>query len=57
MRFDQKTVVVTGAGGGFGEGIAKRFAALGGRVVIVDLRAEHAVWPRRSINPVPRPSP
>jgi 3-oxoacyl-[acyl-carrier protein] reductase len=50
MRFDQKTVVVTGAGGGFGEGIAKRFAALGGRVVIVDLRAEHAARVAAEIN-------
>jgi 3-oxoacyl-[acyl-carrier protein] reductase len=42
MRFDQKTIVVTGAGGGFGEGIARRFAALGGRVVVVDLKGDQA---------------
>jgi 3-oxoacyl-[acyl-carrier protein] reductase len=42
MRFDQKTIVVTGAGGGFGEGIAKRFATLGGKVVVVDLRGDQA---------------
>jgi 3-oxoacyl-[acyl-carrier protein] reductase len=42
MSFENKTVVVTGAGSGFGEGIAKRFAALRARVVIVDIRAEQA---------------
>jgi NAD(P)-dependent dehydrogenase (short-subunit alcohol dehydrogenase family) len=29
MEFEGKAVVVTGAGGGFGEEIAGRFAALG----------------------------
>jgi 3-oxoacyl-[acyl-carrier protein] reductase len=38
MKFEGKTVVVTGAGGGFGEGIARRFAALGANVVALDLR-------------------
>jgi 3-oxoacyl-[acyl-carrier protein] reductase len=42
MNFEGKTVVVTGAGGGFGEGIARRFAALGARVVVVDIRGEQA---------------
>jgi 3-oxoacyl-[acyl-carrier protein] reductase len=42
MRFDQKTIVVTGAGGGFGEGIARRFATLGGKVVVVDLKGDQA---------------
>jgi 3-oxoacyl-[acyl-carrier protein] reductase len=42
MTFEGKTVVVTGAGGGFGEGIAKRFAALAARVVVVDIRAAEA---------------
>lgn len=42
MRFDGKTIVVTGAGGGFGEGIAQRFAALGGRVVAADIRGDEA---------------
>lgn len=44
MDFTGKTVVVTGAGGGFGEGIAQRFASLGGVVIVVDLKlaeAEH----------------
>ncbi len=35
-RFDSQTVVVTGAGGGIGKGIAARFAAEGARVVLAD---------------------
>jgi 3-oxoacyl-[acyl-carrier protein] reductase len=50
MRFDQKTIVVTGGGGGFGEGISKRFAALGGRVVVVDLKADQAARVADAIN-------
>jgi 3-oxoacyl-[acyl-carrier protein] reductase len=50
MRFDQKTVVVTGAGGGFGEGISKRFAELGGAVVVVDLKADQAARVANEIN-------
>lgn len=37
MRLQGKIAVVTGAGGGFGEGIARRFAAEGARVVVADL--------------------
>jgi meso-butanediol dehydrogenase/(S,S)-butanediol dehydrogenase/diacetyl reductase len=35
-RFEDKTVVVTGAGGGIGKGIAARFAAEGGTLVLAD---------------------
>ena len=42
MDFSGKTVVVTGAGGGFGEGIARRFGLLGANVVLVDMKAEAA---------------
>lgn len=37
MRLENKIAVVTGAASGFGEGIAKRFAAEGAKVVIADL--------------------
>lgn len=37
-----KVAIVTGAAGGFGEGIAKRFVAEGARVLIVDLDAAKA---------------
>ncbi len=36
-RFSDKCVVVTGAAGGFGEAIARRFAAEGAAVVVADL--------------------
>jgi meso-butanediol dehydrogenase / (S,S)-butanediol dehydrogenase / diacetyl reductase len=35
-RFEERTVVVTGAGGGIGKGIASRFAGEGARVVLAD---------------------
>src|SRR3546814_10343833 len=37
MRLADRTAIVTGAGAGFGEGIAKRFAAEGARIVINDI--------------------
>jgi 3-oxoacyl-[acyl-carrier protein] reductase len=42
MRLDGKTAVVTGAGSGFGAGIARRFAAEGARVMVADLNAAAA---------------
>jgi 3-oxoacyl-[acyl-carrier protein] reductase len=39
LRFDSKTVAVTGAGHGFGRTIARRFAALGARVFATDVTA------------------
>jgi len=37
MRLSDKVAIVTGAGSGFGEGIAKRFAAEGAKVVVNDI--------------------
>ena len=42
MRLQGKVALVTGAGGGFGEGIARLFAAEGAKIVCADMRAEAA---------------
>ncbi len=49
MRLKDKIAIVTGAGGGFGEGIAKRFTAEGARVAVVDLRGDSAERVAREI--------
>lgn len=49
MRLANKVAIVTGAGSGFGEGIANRFAAEGCKVVINDLRAPGAERVAREI--------
>ena len=42
MRIKDKTAIVTGAGSGFGKGIAMRFAKEGARVGVIDINAEAA---------------
>ncbi|MCW3477622.1 glucose 1-dehydrogenase [Limobrevibacterium gyesilva] len=42
MRLKGKVAVVTGAGGGFGEGIARLYAQEGAKVVVADLNADAA---------------
>ncbi len=42
MNFSGKTAIITGASGGFGEGIAERFASFGANVVIADIREAEA---------------
>jgi 3-oxoacyl-[acyl-carrier protein] reductase len=42
MRLEDKVAVVTGAGSGFGEGIARRFAEEGARVLLADLNGDTA---------------
>ena len=42
MRLQGKTAIITGAGSGFGEGMARRFAEEGANVVVADLNGEGA---------------
>ena len=51
MRFDGKIAVVTGAGSGFGEAIATRFAREGARVVVADVNEENG---RRVVSAIAR---
>ena len=43
MRLKDKTAIVTGAGSGFGRGIATRFALEGAKVAVIDINRESAV--------------
>ena len=49
MRLENKVAIVTGAGSGFGEGIAKRYAKEGCKVVVNDLKADGAERVAREI--------
>ena len=42
MKLQDRVAIVTGSGGGFGEGIAKHFAELGAKVVVADIRCQEA---------------
>jgi 3-oxoacyl-[acyl-carrier protein] reductase len=42
MKLQDRVAIVTGAGGGFGEGIAKHFAELGAKIVVADIRCKEA---------------
>jgi 3-oxoacyl-[acyl-carrier protein] reductase len=49
MRLEGKTAIVTGAGSGFGAGIAKRFAEEGATVIVNDLNADGGARVAREI--------
>ena len=49
MRLKNKIVLVTGAGSGFGRGIAIRFAEEGAKIVVVDINKETAKMVAREI--------
>ena len=42
MRLKDKVAVITGAASGFGEGMARRFAEEGAKVVVADLNTKGA---------------
>ena len=54
MRLNGKVAVVTGAGGGFGAGIAERFAAEGARVALVGVEDLIVVASGKDILILPR---
>jgi 3-oxoacyl-[acyl-carrier protein] reductase len=41
MRLQGQSIIVTGAGSGIGEGIARRLAAEGGKVIVNDIHSNH----------------
>ena len=43
MRLHGKTAIVTGAGSGFGAGIAQQFAAEGATVMVADIKDRKSV--------------
>jgi len=48
-KLQDKTAIITGAGSGFGEAMARRFVAEGARVAVVDLREDQALRVARDI--------
>lgn len=53
MRLENKTAVITGAGSGFGAGIAQKFAAEGAKVIVVDINADAAQEVAAEIGGIP----
>ncbi len=55
MRLAGKTAIVTGAGSGFGAGIARRFAQEGARVAVIDINPDAATAIATEIGATPIP--
>jgi glucose 1-dehydrogenase len=53
MRFKDKVCIVSGGGSGIGRACCERFAREGGRVVVVDLDAEHGQDTVKTIGDLP----
>lgn len=53
MRLAGKTAIVTGAGSGFGAGIARRFAQEGARVAVIDINPDAAAAIAKEIGATP----
>ena len=49
MRLQGKIAIVTGAGSGFGAGIARKFAAEGAHVIVADINGDAAASVAREI--------
>ncbi len=49
MRLENKVAIVTGAASGFGEGIARRFAEEGAKIIVADINDEGGETVARSI--------
>ncbi|MEM7733368.1 MAG: SDR family oxidoreductase [Pseudomonadota bacterium] len=52
MRLKDKTAIVTGGASGFGEGIVRRFAEEGARVMVADINGDAAVEVAKAYNGV-----
>jgi 3-oxoacyl-[acyl-carrier protein] reductase len=55
MRLHGKTAIITGAGSGFGAGIARRFALEGARVAVIDINPDAAQAIAKEIDATPIP--
>lgn len=52
MKLEGKTAVITGAGSGFGAGIARKFASEGAQVLVADINADAAANVAKSVGGV-----